>query len=118
MCYSMLQCITIYVTVCYSVCVTVFVIVCYCVCVTGCVLFVADPVAIVVDVHMEVLVHGGKGGSVSELFGGQSAVHHVVVKSVQQLNVHIAHQSIQDLLQQQQQQQQQYQHMVSSVIVA
>ena len=72
---------------------------CYSVCATACVLCVTDPVAVVVDVHMEVLVHGGEGGSVSELLGGQSTVHHVVVKSIQQLDVHIAYQSIQDLLQ-------------------
>lgn len=35
----------------------------------------------------------------SQLLGGEPAVHHVVVKSVQQLDVHVAHQSIKDFLQ-------------------
>lgn len=60
---------------------------------------VTDPVAVVVDVDGEVLVHGGEGGSVLQLLGAQPAVHHVVMKSVQQLDVHVAHQSVQDLLQ-------------------
>lgn len=51
------------------------------------------------DVDVEVLVHGGEGGAVFELLGGQPAVHHVVMKSVQQLDVHVAHQGVQDLLQ-------------------
>lgn len=52
-----------------------------------------------VDVDVEVLVHGGEGGSVAELLGGQPAVHHVVVEGIQKLDVHVAHQSVQDLLQ-------------------
>lgn len=60
----------------------------------------SHPVAVVVDVDVGVLVHGGKGGSMFQLLRGQPAVHHVVMKSVQQLDVHVAHQSIQDLLQQ------------------
>lgn len=58
-----------------------------------------DPVAVVVDVDMEVLVHGGEGGPVFQLLRGQAAVHHVVVEGVQQLDVHVAHQGVQDLLQ-------------------
>lgn len=34
-----------------------------------------------------------------ELLGGQPAVHHVVMKSIEQLDVHVAHQRIQDFLQ-------------------
>lgn len=65
-------------------------------CVSVC---VTDPIAVVVDVDGEVLVHGGERGSVLQLLGAQPAVHHVVMKSIQQLDVYIAHQSVQDLLQ-------------------
>lgn len=65
-------------------------------CVTLC---ITDPVAVVVDVHMEVLVHGSKGGAMFKLLRGQPVVHHVVMKSVEQLNVHVTHQSVQYLLQ-------------------
>lgn len=58
----------------------------------------AHPVAVVVHVHVKVLVHGGEGGAVAEFFGGQPLRHHVVVQGVEQLDVHIAHKSIQDLL--------------------
>lgn len=34
-----------------------------------------------------------------ELLGGQPAVHHVVMKGIEQFNVHVAHQRIQDFLQ-------------------
>lgn len=57
------------------------------------------PVGVVVDVHVKVLVHGGEGGAMLQVVGGQPAVHHVVVEGVEQLDVHVAHQSVQDLLQ-------------------
>lgn len=34
-----------------------------------------------------------------ELLGGQPAVNHMVMKGIEQLNVHIAHQRVQDFLQ-------------------
>lgn len=57
-----------------------------------------DPVAVVVHMHVEVLVHGGEGGAVFQLLRRQTPVHHVVVESVQQLDVDVTHQSVQDFL--------------------
>lgn len=65
--------------------------VCLCVCAT-------DPVAVLVDVDGEVQVHGCEGRSVFELGRRQASVDHVIVESVEQLDVHVAHQSVQDLL--------------------
>lgn len=45
-----------------------------------------------VDVEPQVIVHGGGSHVVLQVFGQKTAVHHVVVKSVVQLDVHVAHQ--------------------------
>lgn len=72
---------------------------CVCICESVC-LCVTHPVAIVMDVDGEVQVHGAEGGAVLELLRRQPLVDHVVVERVEQLDVHVAHQSVQDLLQQ------------------
>lgn len=51
-----------------------------------------------IDEQVQVVVHGGGGHSVLEVFGEETLVDHVVVKSIVQLDVHIAHQSISHLL--------------------
>lgn len=51
-----------------------------------------------VNVDIEVLVHGGEGRAVLQFLRGQTTVDHVVVQRVEQLNVDIAHQSIKDFL--------------------
>lgn len=44
-----------------------------------------------VDVEAQLIVHGRDGDVVLQVFGEQTAVHHVEVKSVLQLHVHVAH---------------------------
>lgn len=45
-----------------------------------------------VDVEPQVIVHGRDGHAILHVFGQKTMVHHVVVKSVVQLDVHVAHQ--------------------------
>lgn len=45
-----------------------------------------------VDVEPQVVVHGSDSHVVLHVFGQKAAVYHVEVKSVVQLDVHVAHQ--------------------------
>lgn len=47
-----------------------------------------------IDQQVQVVVHGGGGHSILEVFGEETFVDHVVVQSIVQLDINIAHQSI------------------------
>jgi len=47
-----------------------------------------------IDEQAQVVVHGGHGHSVLEVFGEKPFVDHVVVQSIVQLDINIAHQTI------------------------
>lgn len=53
---------------------------------------ITDPIWIVVDVEPQLIVHGRDGNVILQVFGEETTVHHVEVKSVVQLHVHVAHQ--------------------------
>lgn len=48
--------------------------------------------------QVQVIVHGDGGHSILQVFGEETFVDHVVVQSIIQLNVDIAHQSVPHLL--------------------
>lgn len=49
------------------------------------------PIGIVMDLDVGILVHGGEGHAMLQFFGQDPPVHHVVAKSIEQLDVDIAH---------------------------
>lgn len=56
-------------------------------------------VRIMVDVNIKVLIHGGERRAMLEIIRGQASVDHVIVQSVEEFNVDVAHQGIQNFLQ-------------------
>lgn len=57
-------------------------------------------IGIVLYMNIKILVHWGEGGPMLEVIWSQAFVYHVVVQCIEELNVDIAHQSIQNFLKQ------------------
>lgn len=51
------------------------------------------PIGVMIDEQVQVIVHGGGGHSILEVFGEETFVDHVVVQSIVQLDINIAHES-------------------------
>lgn len=56
-------------------------------------------IRIMVDMNIKVLIHGGECSTMFEIVRSQAFVDHVVVQSVEEFNVDVAHQGIQNFLQ-------------------
>jgi len=54
---------------------------------------------IMVDVNIKVLIHRGERRAMLEVVRSQASVDHVVVQSVEEFDVDVAHQRIQNFLQ-------------------
>lgn len=55
-------------------------------------------IGIMLDMNIKILIHWGEGGSMLEVIWSQALVNHVVVQSIEEFDVDIAHQGIQNFL--------------------